>query len=70
MTSPDHVDAAAIRILAHPIDDRLAAFTRECLAHRERLRREIPNAPAHVVTEQARGFARLVLDRLQRAEGR
>lgn len=70
MTTPDHVDAAAIRILALPIDDRLAAFTAECLKHRERLRRELPIEPGHVVTEQARGFARLVLDRLQRAEGR
>lgn len=67
MTSPDHVDAAAIRILAHPIDDRLAAFTAECLAQRERLRRESPLAPAHVLTDEAKGFARILLGRLQRA---
>jgi len=70
MTKPDDVTEAAIRILARPVDERMSAFTAECLKHRERLRREWPNEPAHVLTEQARGFARLVLDRLQRAEGR
>ncbi len=70
MTCPAPVDEAVIRILARPIDDRLAAFTAECLKRREQLRRDLPNEPAHVVTEQARGFARLVLDRLQSAEGR
>ena len=69
MTRPKHIVEAAVRALAHPVDDRLGVFTAECLAHRERLRRELPNEPANVVTEQAKGFARLVLDRLQQAKG-
>lgn len=68
MTRPLSVDTTVAAILTYPIEARLYVFARECLAHRERLRRDAPLAPRHLLTNDAKAFARIVLSRLQRAE--
>lgn len=67
MILADLVDEAAVRILAKPPADRLAAFTAECLEHRERLRRDRPGELPPVLAEEGVEFGRLLLDRVRRA---
>lgn len=70
MIGADVVEAAAARILARPPGGRLAAFTAECLAAREWLRREFPDTPPPVRAEAGKDFGRLLIERVRRAEGR
>ena len=69
--SPDALkvrDAAVMRILAFPIDDRLKAFAEVCFAYRIALRKQWPNLTRRAINLNCRNFGSAVLGRLQAIE--